>query len=338
MAVTRRFADIDLSRLPALPAQPGFDAVFAARMADVADRLNAAGIPYDVGRKIAGDTVPILQRAAAYREVYVYAAFDAAIRAVLLATAWGVFLDHLGASQVPPVERLPLVTEPRAYAEAPEDWEQDDDFRARIQLAPEALSTCGPEGGYLFFALSVAGVKAAAAYGPMSFGGTPDAPFAPLGQVRVPIVATAAASAATGGNGAAPAALVAAVQAALSDRTPPAARRLRRRRAGADRALPHRGGAQRRPGRRPRRGQGRGRAAPRGAGRAPAPAGRGATAPDAVRCRLCADASGAILVEEVDLVAPAADVNATAIAPLSPAAAYAAPYCTEIVVRVENPR
>ncbi|RVU13165.1 baseplate J/gp47 family protein [Methylobacterium oryzihabitans] len=337
MAVTRRFADIDLSRLPALPAQPDFDAVFSARMADVADRLNAAGIPYDVGRKIAGDTVPILQRAAAYREVYVYAAFDAAIRAVLLATAWGVFLDHLGASQVPPVERLPLVTEPRAYAEAPEDWELDDDFRARIQLAPEALSTCGPEGGYLFFALSVAGVKAAAAYGPMSFGGTPDAPFAPLGQVRVPIVATAAASAATGGNGAAPAALVAAVQAALSDRT---------RRPLADfvvvepapiltyriEAVLYVG-----PG------------ADRGVVKAEAERRLAAQAarqhrPGAAQLRqmlfgaaYVPDASGAILVEEVDLIAPAADVNAAAIGPASPSAAYAAPYCTEIVVRVETP-
>ncbi|ACL55624.1 baseplate J/gp47 family protein [Methylobacterium nodulans] len=217
MVPSKRFADIDLSRLPPLPAVPGFDTIYAARMADVAARLNKAGIPYNV-TNLKADTVAIIQGAGAYREELVYTAHDDASRAVLLATSWGPYLDHLGATQTPPVARLPLVDRPRPYVfgtDSVSDWEEDDDFRARIQLAPEELSGAGPEGAYLSFALGVAGIRAASCYGPMSFGGTPDNPFTPLGHVHVPIVGT-------DGDGTASDALVAAVQAALrpDDRRP----------------------------------------------------------------------------------------------------------------------
>jgi phage-related baseplate assembly protein len=323
--MARRFADIDLSTLPDLPlGAETYDAIYTARMGEIADRLNAVGIPYDV-TPLATDTYALTEGAGAYRELLVYAARDEAVRSVLLATSRGVWLDYLGAQQVPPVVRLVLVP---ATEQAAAVMEGDEPFRQRIQLAPEALSTCGPEGAYLYFALSVDGVKTATPYGPMSFGGTPDAPFTPLGCVDVPIVAAA-------GDGTASPALVAAVAAALSAdlrrpladfvRVSPAvivpyeieavlkvgpgtdaanvqAAATRRLRAQADRQ--HRPGAAQ------------------------------------LRQMLfgaayVTDATGAIVVEEVDLRQPAADVNAASIVPGSPAAAYRAPYCSRITVTVE---
>lgn len=324
MAVTRRFADIDLSRLPALPEPPSFDTIYAARMVEVAARLVAAGIPYDVTGLIT-DTVAIIQRQGAYREALAFGAVYDAVRSVFLATAPGAALDHLGATQVPPVDRkvvVPATTTAAAVMEA------DDDFRARIQLAPEALSTCGPEGAYLFFALDVDGVKTASVYGPMSFGGTRAAPFVPPGEVRVPIVAAA-------GDGTAGPDLVATVQAALSaDNRRPLADFVT---VTAAEIVPYRIEAVLYVG----------PGADRGVVKAAAEKRLAAQAlrqhrPGAAQLRrmlygqaFVPDASGAIVVEDVDLIAPAADVNAEPITAATPVAAYRAPYCTEIVVRVE---
>lgn len=324
MAVTRRFADIDLSRLPALPEPPGFDSLYLARMVDAAARLNAAGIPYDVTGLVT-DTVAILQTSGAYREALNFSAVYDAVRSVFLATAEGPALDHLGASQVPPLDRKVIVQATDTVAAV---LEADDDFRARIQLAPEALSTCGPEGAYLFYALDVEGVKAAAVYGPMRFGGTIGAPFVPPGEIRVPIVAST-------GDGAASPELVAAVQAALSaDTRRPLADFVT---VSAAEIVPYRIEAVLYVG----------PGADRDVVKAAAEKRLAAQAarqhkPGAAQLRqmlygqaYVPDATGAVVVEEVDLIAPAADVNAGAIGPATPAAAYRAPYCTEIVVRVE---
>lgn len=326
-----RFNALALSRLPPIPI--GTDthaAILAARMADVSDRLNAAGIPYTVS-SLKTDTVFITENAGAYRELLALTRRDDAIRAVLLATSWGPFLDALGATQVPAVARPALVASPRPYeygTEAAADWADDETYRGLIQLAPEALSTCGPEGAYLFFALDTPGVKVATCYGPMSFGGTRAAPFAPLGEVHVPVVAA-------DGDGTASGALVARVQAALSDderrpigdfvtvsaaviipyrivatlRVGPGAdpdvlkaEAVRRLQAQADR--------QHRPGAAALRQQFYGAAYVPGA-------------------------NGAIIVESVELSEPVRDVNAEAITPATPGAAYCAPYCTSITVNIE---
>lgn len=345
MAVKRRFADIDLSRLPDLPTPLDFDAVLDARIVEVTARLNAAGIPYDVGTAIKGDTVALLQRSGAYRETLTRQAVDDAVRSVLIATAVAGALDHLGATQVPPVERLPLVASPRDYATNPEDWEADADFRDRIQLAPESLSTCGPTGAYLSFAVGVDGVKGAQVYGPMSFGGTASAPFVPPGEVRVPIVAVsddpvvqdpdAPVDVTAPNDGAASAALVATVQAALSadNRRPLAdfvtvsAAEIVRYRIeavlyvgpGADRDVVRRAGERRLLAQAKRQHN----------------AGAAMLRQMLYGAAYVPDATGAIIVEEVDLIAPAGDVNADPIAAGSPSAAFRAPYCTDITVRVE---
>ncbi|MGJ4953028.1 baseplate assembly protein [Bradyrhizobium sp. HKCCYLS20291] len=74
----------------------------------------------------------------AYGEVLVRARVNAAARAVMLAFAKGSDLDNLAAFFG--VERLPD--------------ELDDGLRRRAQMAPEAYSTAGSEGAYIFQALS----------------------------------------------------------------------------------------------------------------------------------------------------------------------------------------
>lgn len=72
-------------------------------------------------------------------------------KAVLLAYAQGATLDHLGA--IFGVGRQ--VLDPGNPGEGiPPTYEGDEDFRRRIQLGPEGYSVAGPEGAYIFHALS----------------------------------------------------------------------------------------------------------------------------------------------------------------------------------------
>lgn len=323
-----RFTAPDLSRLPSLPlGQDKWADIYAARIADLGERLRARGWAYDV-EALVTDLGAVVEDAGAWRELLALTRRDDAIRAVLLSTSWGAFLDHLGASQAPPVVRLPeeqLV----AGLSADEVRARDNSYRLRIQLAPEALSTAGPEGAYTFFALATPGVKVVGCYGPMSFGGTRAAPFTPLGQVDLPIVAAA-------GDGTASAALVAAVSAGLSadERRPiadfvvPSAavivpytvRAVLKVRDGADRELVRAEGerrlrnlvaAQHRPGAFVKLRQLYGAATVH-------------------------DADGVPLVGDVDLLEPPADLNAVPITPAAPGGAYRAPYCTALTVTAET--
>ncbi|WP_316207393.1 baseplate J/gp47 family protein [Bradyrhizobium sp. SZCCHNR3118] len=74
----------------------------------------------------------------AYGEMIVRARINAAARAVMLAFSTGADLDNLAAFFG--VERLP--------------GELDDSLRRRAQMAPEAFTTAGSEGAYIFQALS----------------------------------------------------------------------------------------------------------------------------------------------------------------------------------------
>jgi phage-related baseplate assembly protein len=130
---------LDLSRVdPDLlwPAR-SFEAIRAARLEDLKTRLNAAGIPYDVD-SLETDPGVYLQEASGYRELLAGQAIDDAQKKVLLAFAWGPWLDEIG----------------RLHGVARQEGEDDSRFRARIQLAPEAFATTGTEGGYIFHAVS----------------------------------------------------------------------------------------------------------------------------------------------------------------------------------------
>ena len=101
--------------------------------------MNAAGIPYDV-TEIEADPVVAVCEAYAYRELQLRARINDALKAVLLATSYGGNLDHLGAF----------------YATQRQEGETDERFKRRIQLAPESLSTAGPEGAYQYHTLTFA--------------------------------------------------------------------------------------------------------------------------------------------------------------------------------------
>lgn len=215
-----RFVDIDLARLPppTAIAPLDFESLRADRLTEVVARLNAAGIPYNVGM-LESDPVVKLAEHAAYFELLLRGRINDAVRAVLLSSSWGSNLDHIAADLG--VARM-IITP--ATANAPAVMEDDASLRARRQLAVEALSVAGPEGAYLFHALSatrrvgnadVSIVKSAGVYGPTSVreitaGQSPVAIGVPPGEVRVPFISRT-------GNGAATAADIADVQRALRD-------------------------------------------------------------------------------------------------------------------------
>ncbi|MFC3549455.1 baseplate J/gp47 family protein [Lysobacter cavernae] len=186
------FTAVDLSRLPA-PAivEPiDYEVILADMVADLRAR--------DPQFTALAESEPAykLLEVAAYREMQVRQRCNEAARAVMLAYAGGADLDQLGA--LLGVTRLQL--DPGNPAQSiPPTLESDLEFRRRIQLAPEGFSVAGPEGAYIFHALSAdPGVLDASATSP-----TP-------GEVVVTVLARA-------GDGTASVALVNAVATKLAD-------------------------------------------------------------------------------------------------------------------------
>jgi phage-related baseplate assembly protein len=135
-----RFSSIDLSQLPApdVVDRLDFEGVLADLMADVNARFTAIGVDYDVGN-LETDPAKIILEVAAYRELILRALINDKARAVMLAFAGGADLDNLAAF----------------YATSRLDGESDAAFRARVQIAPEALSVAGPVGAYAYHAFKV---------------------------------------------------------------------------------------------------------------------------------------------------------------------------------------
>jgi len=73
---------------------------------------------------------------------------------VTLAGARGAMLDHLAMTYFRGLTRRVITPASPGVSAVMED---DDTFRTRIALSPESWSTCGPEGAYLFWALSASG-------------------------------------------------------------------------------------------------------------------------------------------------------------------------------------
>ena len=131
---------LDLSRVNKADLWPAhsFEAIRAARIADLKARLDAAGVPYDVDT-LETDPGVVLQEASGYRELLTKQAIDDAQQQVLLAFGFGEWLDRLG--DLHGTARLP--------------GESDDRYRTRIQLAPEAFPATGTPGGYIYHASTV---------------------------------------------------------------------------------------------------------------------------------------------------------------------------------------
>lgn len=143
------YTAIDLSQLaaPEVVESLDFETIFAAMLSDLQtrDAVFTALVESDPAYKIL--------EVAAYRELLLRQRINDSSRSVMLAYATGSDLDHLGA--LFGVARLliavaDLTTVPPTAAV----MESDTDFRRRIQLSLEGFSTAGPEGAYVYWALS----------------------------------------------------------------------------------------------------------------------------------------------------------------------------------------
>ena len=92
-----------------------------------------------------------LIEAFAYRELILRGRINDAARSVMLASAYGTNLDHLAALFA--TQRMQVEDEDEDGALVPED---DNRLRRRVQLAPETFSVAGPEGAYVYHALTAA--------------------------------------------------------------------------------------------------------------------------------------------------------------------------------------
>ena len=162
-----RFDSINLAELPppAVVEEIDWRDIRNATLDDFLARLRAVGIT-DYAPVESDPAVKEIE-AIGYREMLLRQRVNDAARAVMLATATGSDLDNLGAFYG--VKRKLLDPgDPDATPPVPPTWESDEDYRRRIQLAPEAFSTCGPQGAYIYHALAAdARVKDAQAYGPV---------------------------------------------------------------------------------------------------------------------------------------------------------------------------
>lgn len=140
---------LDLSRFPPPLAIRGLDyeAILSARLADLQSRFDAAGIEVDT-LGLESEPAVIIEQADAYRELLALSSVNDAVRNTMIAFATGADLEHLGAFYG--VSRR-VITE--ATNSAPAVMETDAELRRRTLLAPEAFSSAGAPGGYVFHAL-----------------------------------------------------------------------------------------------------------------------------------------------------------------------------------------
>jgi phage-related baseplate assembly protein len=133
---------IDFARLPppAVIEELDFEVMLARYKADVLAKKP------DLARALDLEQSPtnIILEAEAYGEMLVRARVNAAARAVMLAFSTGTDLDNLAA----------LLNVERGTLPDGVTREGDESLRRRTQLAPEAFTTAGSEGAYIFQALS----------------------------------------------------------------------------------------------------------------------------------------------------------------------------------------
>lgn len=142
------FTAVDLAQLPFPDAIEAldFETILAEMIADLQSRdetFNAL---------VESDPAFKVLEVCAYRELLVRQRVNDAVKAVCLAYAVDADEDHIGARCN--TERLLLdAGDPDAIPPIPPTYESNDDYRRRIQLAPEGFSTAGPSGAYKFHAL-----------------------------------------------------------------------------------------------------------------------------------------------------------------------------------------
>ncbi|HFX2802445.1 TPA: baseplate J/gp47 family protein [Pseudomonas aeruginosa] len=189
-----QFTAINLALVaaPKVVEELDFEQVYAEMLADLINRMP------ELDALLESEPVIKILQVAAYRETVLRQRVNDAARAVMLPYSTGTDLENLGS--LFGVTRL-LITpaDLAAIPPVPAVYESDDDYRYRIQLSLEGLSTAGPEGAYIFHAMSSDGqVLDASATSPEP------------GQVLITVLSRA-------GDGTASPELLATVDAALTD-------------------------------------------------------------------------------------------------------------------------
>ncbi|WP_126966549.1 baseplate assembly protein [Xanthomonas arboricola] len=143
------FTAVDLSKLqaPDLIEVLSFESLFAEALARFRQLMP------EFSALTEADPVYKLLQLFAARELLIRQRANDKAQQTMLAFATGTNLDHLGA--LFGVARLVLDPGQPDAGVAP-TFESDVDFRRRIQLAPEGFSVAGPEGAYIYHALSAA--------------------------------------------------------------------------------------------------------------------------------------------------------------------------------------
>lgn len=146
------FTTVNLSQLaaPGLIESLSFDEILQAMLMQLRtlDPRFTATVPSDPAYKIL--------EVAAYRELLLRQRVNEAAKGVMLAFAKNSDLDQLGAN----VNVPRLVVKPADDTTTPPTpavMEEDEDFRARIQLSFEGYTTAGASGSYVFHGLSADG-------------------------------------------------------------------------------------------------------------------------------------------------------------------------------------
>lgn len=140
------YTAVDLSRLAAPNVVETLD--YEAILADVIALAQSVMGDFTIQES---DPATKLLEVFAYREQVLRQRINDAAKAVMVAYATGADLDNLAA--LFGVTRLTL-SEADADQGIEATYESDTDLRSRLVLAPEGYSVAGPEGAYVFHALS----------------------------------------------------------------------------------------------------------------------------------------------------------------------------------------
>lgn len=152
--MAQQFTAVNLSQLPppAVVEALSFESILAECVAWM--RANSDGTGYDA--YLESDPGMKVIEVYAYREMLVRQRINDAARSVMLAYAKDSDLDQIGANVG--LTRFVIQEEDQTTVPpTPRIMESNEEFRARIQLAPEGYTTAGSEGSYIFHAKNADG-------------------------------------------------------------------------------------------------------------------------------------------------------------------------------------
>ncbi len=170
-----RFEDIDLARLGGVPDlfPANYEAEVDASRASFIARWNAKrtinqALPAADTLFLENNSTLTLIEECAWRVTLAKQQYNDAVRAVKLASTWGIYLEHR-ASEFGLTRRVIDSGNLQAVPPVPAILESDEELRRRRQMAVEAVSTAGPYGAYIWWALEAhPQIKSVAVYGPES--------------------------------------------------------------------------------------------------------------------------------------------------------------------------